>query len=613
MHKDIRLHGQTGGQIEYFAMVAGTEAYQRYFFNIVQDEDQLRIFSPGNDFIIGPEGISYQGNGGYFCEYMFGVEQPASDLIKPEIINRLVMYGARADEATGTVHFSDRTAGSETYENIFFEGNAVCNYFFFVHSSLLSRKLKNQQVELVKHIGKIIKRSEAVGEERDDVLISEIFPLLMDEEAQFFLIKLINRHHREYRDLFRQLYFRNKKIADEDFTRLTNLATTYQIDRYQQERMRIDVMYRHPANKRIVDEYRNILLACDTKSEISHLDNARLTRLKTLSVRNKIPGALFYTLDEMLKKGRNLVSQVEQDYIAATREVLQGIFLREKDIESLIDRDDMLALIKSKKKAMENRDHSFDQLLLDASKECDEKIRDGADPALLDGFSYVITYLDRFDSVSNLISQLAFMENVRVTEDMLHGLIEHRAAFDNLRDGCFVELFIHDLFENAYLGRFGRRKVKTLLDGLDAIEHRTGSIEELHARLVEIDQEERISGVLLEHVRDRIRNFYSKFSTKADQEALRHEVVEELKTKKRIKNDIPVHLFEETIFTIKKEAMYLHSLLPAIVAEKNVGLREDFLENSGLDRFYVEELEREYFEKNDLDLEGLYQIRKGLS
>lgn len=613
MHKDIRLHGKTGDKLEYFAMVVGTEAYQRYFFNIVQDADQLRIFSPGNDFIIAPEAVSYQGNGGYFCEYMFGVDQPSSDLIKPEIVNRLVMYGARADEATGTVRFSDRTAGHESYENIFFEGNAVSNYFFFVHSNVLSRKLKNQQEELVKCIGKIIKRSEAVGAERDDVLISEIFPLLKDEAAQFFLIKLINRHHREYRDLFRQLYFRNKKIADEDFTRLTSLAAKYQIDRYQQERMRIDVMYRHPANKRIVDEYRNILLACNTKSEISHLDNARLTRLKTLSVRNKIPGALFYTLDEMLKKGRNLVNLEEQDYIAATRGVLEGIFLREMDIESLIDRDDMLALIKSKKKAMENRDHSFDQLLLDASKLCDEKIRDGADPALLDGFSYVITYLDRFDSVSNLISQLAFMENVRVTEEMLRGLLEHRAAFDNLREGCFVDLFIRELFENAYLGRFGRRKVKALLDGLVAIEGRNGSIDELNARLMEIDQEERISSVLLEHVRDRIRNFYSKFSTKADQEALRHEVVEELKTKKRIKHDIPVHLFDETIFTIKKEAMYLHTLLPSIVAERNVGLREDFLENSGLDRFYVEELEREYFEKNDLDMEGLNQIRKGLS
>ena len=612
MHKDIRLHGQTGDRIEYFAMVVGTEAYQRYFFNIVQEEDQLRIFSPGNDFIISPEGISYQGNGGYFCEYMFGVDQPSSDLVKPEIINRLVMYGARADETTGSVRFSDRTAGHESYENIFFEGNAVCNFFFFVHSPLLSRKLKNQQEELVKSLGKVIKRSLAVGEERDDVLISQLFPLLKDDEAQFFVIKLINRCHREYRDLFRQFYFRNKKISDEDFTLLTNLASRYQIDRYQQERMRIDVMYRHPANKRIVDEYRNILLGCNAKGEINHVDNARLTRLKTLSVRNKIPGALFYTLDEMLKKDSNLVCQVEQDYIAATREVMEGIFLREKDIESLIDRDDMLALIIAKKKAMENRDHSFDQLMLDASKVCDEKIRDGADPSLLDGFSYVITYLDRYDSVSNLVSQLAFMENVKVTEEMLNGLLEHRAAFENLREGAFIELFIRELFENAYLGRFGRRKVRTLLDGLAAIENNTGSIERLTEQLFEIDLEERISIILLEHVRDRIRNFYSKFNTKADQEALRREVSEELKTKKRIKKDLPVHLFNETIFTIKKEAMYLHSLLPTIVAERNISLREDFLENSGLDRFYVEELEREYYEKNDLDMEDLYQIRKGL-
>lgn len=613
MHKDIRLHGQTGDQIEYFVMVAGTDAYQRYFFNIVQDEDLLRIFSPGNEFIINPEGISYQGNGGYFCEYMFGVEQPPSDLAKSEIINRLVMYGAHSDDNSNSIRFSDSTSGTEPYENIFFEGNAVCNYFFFVHSNLLSRKLKNQQEELVKRIGKVIKRSEAVGEERDDLLISEIFPLLADDTAQLFVIKLINRHHREYRNLFRKLYFRNKKIADEDFSRLVNLAATYQIDRYQQERIRIDVMYRHPANKRIVDEYRNILLACNSKNEINHLDNARLTRLKTLSVRNKIPGALFYTLDEMLKKGRNLINLEEQDYLSSTREVLEGIFLREKQIESHIDRDDMLKLIVAKKNAMENRDHTFDQLMLDASKECDEKIRDGADPSLLDGFSYVITYLDRFDSVSNMVSQLAFMENVRISEEMLRGLLEHKAAFDNLREGCFHELFIRDLFTNTYLGRFGRRKVKTLMDGLAGVEQRGMTIEELLRQLMEIDHEERISLILLEHVRDRIRNFYSKFSTKADQDALRREVTEELKTKKRIREDIPDHLFNETIFTIKKEAMYLHSLLPNIITERNVGLREDFLENSGLDRFYVEELEREYYEKNGLDMEDLYQIRKGLS
>lgn len=613
MHKDIRLHGQVGDRVEYYVMVAGTEAYQRYFFNIVQDDNHLRIFSPGNEFVIAPERISYQGNGGYFCEYMFGVDQPSSDLSKPEIINRLVMYGARSDNAAGTLRFSDRTSGSQSFDTIFFEGNAVCNYFFFVHSTQLPSRIKNQQEDLVKRIGKVLKRSEAIGEELDDAIIAEIFPLLGDKSAQLFIIKMFNRQHREYRDLFRQLYFRDKKISDDDFGRLVDLAARHKIDRYQQERMRIDVMYRHPANKRIVDEYRNILLACNRKGEISNLDNARLTRLKTLSVRNKIPGALFYRLDEMLKKEHNRTRRAEAAYLAAARQVLEGVFLREKEIESHIDREDMLTLIHAKKSAVENRDHSFEQLMLDAGKKCDEMIRDGADPSLMDGFSYVITYLDRFDSVANLISQMAFMENVRISEEMLRELLEHKAAFDNLRQGCFQEMFIGELFDNVYLGRFGRRKITILMNGLAGVAAGATTIAEMHRQLKEIDQEERLSTLLLEHIRDRIRNFYSKFSTRADQEALRREVTEELKSKKRIQSEIPDHLFNETIFTIKKEAMYLHSLLPSIISGRNVGLREDFLENSGLDRFYVEELEREYYEKNGLNMEELYQIRKGLN
>lgn len=613
MHKDIRLHGQANDWVEYFVMAVGTEAFQRYFFHVDQESGQLRIFSPGNEFIIAPTGISYLGNGGFFCEYMFGVDQPATDLAKADIINRLVMYGAHPDDTTGAVRFSDRTAGSESYETIFFDGNAVCNYYFFVQSSQVTRNLKNQQEELVRLLGKVLKRSGSIGEEQDDTLISEIFPLLKDDEAQIFIIKLINRRHCEYRDQFRQLYFSNKKISDTNFSRLTALAASHRIDRYQQERMRIDVMYRHPDNKRIVDEYRSILLSCNLKGEISSLDNARLTRLKTLSVRNKIPGALFYTLDEMLKKGRTFSTVEELDYLAATREILQGIFLQEKQIKSRIDREDMLKLIKAKKCAVESRDQSFDQLLLDAGKEFDEKIRYGIDPALLDGFSYVITYLDRFDSVANLISQLAFMETVRVNDEMLRGLLEHKAAFDNLQEGCFHELFIRELLANAYLGRFGRNKVQALMEGLAEIEAKRASFEDLHNRIQDIDAEERISIVLLEHVRDRIRNFYSRFSTTADQEALRREITEELKIKKLIRAEFSDQLFNETIVTIQKEALYLHTLLPSIISENNVGLREDFLENSGLDRFYVEELEQDYYEKNGLDLEELYRIRKGLS
>ena len=610
MQKDIRLHGQLGNGIEYFVLVVGTGAYQRYFFNIVQEQDELRVFSPGNEFVIGPQGVSYEGNGGCFCEYMFGVEQPVTDLGKPDIANRLVMFGGQADD--GTIRFSESTGGRQTYESIFFEGNAVSNYFFFIHSARLPRLLNEQQQELLRLLGKTLKRSVHVGEERDDQLVAELFGLLQDPAAQLFIIKLTNTRHQEYRDLFRSLYLRSKKIADDDFARLVKLAADYRIDRYQQERMRIDVMYRHPLNRRIVDEYCNLLVACNARGEINLLDNARLNRLRTLSVRNKIPGALFSTLDELLKKGRDLViADKEQNFVEETRQILQDFFLRERQIASAIDRDDMLTLLRAKKHAVVSRDQRFDQLMLDFSRECDERIRDGEDPALLGGFSYLITYLDRLDTTMSLIGQLAFMVNVRISEEMLQTLAENKAAFDNLGEHCFQELFLAELFDNPYLGRFGRQKMTTLLEGLERVQRDELGIAQLHARMSVIDEEERVYQALLEQVRHRVRNFYSSFATKADQEALRREVVEELKARKRLSGELPDHLFQQTMHAIQTEAFYLQNMLPRIVAEQNGGLREDFLANSGLDRFFVEELEQEYFENNGLDLETLYRIRQG--
>jgi len=76
---------------------------------------------------------------------MFGVDQPIADLAKGDVINRLVLYGGRYDRESGSLKFSDVTAGSLSYEKIFFEGNAVCNYFFFVHSERITGPQKKQQ------------------------------------------------------------------------------------------------------------------------------------------------------------------------------------------------------------------------------------------------------------------------------------------------------------------------------------------------------------------------------------------------------------------------------------------------------------------------------------
>jgi uncharacterized protein (TIGR04442 family) len=613
MQKDIRLHGLIDSHIEYYAIVAGMDAHQRYFFNMGHEEEELRFFSPGNEFVIGKRGINSLGNGGSFCEYMFGVDQPIADLAKGDVINRLVIYGAHYDNARGTLEFSDDTSGTLSYDKIFFDGNAVCNYFFFINSDRIGGSASEQQEEIVKLLGKGIKRSTAVGEENDNGIIDEILTMVGDSRGQLFLFKLINRKHRQYRDLFTSFYLKSKKISDDDFAALASLAGRHEIDRYQQERIRIDVMYKHPDNRRIVDEYKNILIDCNRKGEINKLENARLTRLKTLSVRNKIPGALFYTLDEMLKKDKKLVDLEEHDYISETRQILEGLFLSERQIESTVDREDMLKLLFAKKHAAENRDHTFEEILLDASKACDEKIRDGADISLLEGFSYIITYFDRYDSTSSIINQLAFMENVRTTEEMLRSLLGNKAEFDLLKPALFEELFIAGILENKYLGSYGRKKVVSLLRGLRLIEEKRLATSALLERLVEINEEERMFQTLLEHVRERIRNFYSKYSSKADQDLLKREVSDELKHKKLIEKEVPDELFNEVILTIKKEAVYIHNLLPTIIAARDIALREDFLENSGLDRFYVEELEREYYELNELDIEGLYQIRKGLN
>jgi uncharacterized protein (TIGR04442 family) len=153
----------------------------------------------------------------------------------------------------------------------------------------------------------------------------------------------------------------------------------------------------------------------------------------------------------------------------------------------------------------------------------------------------------------------------------------------------------------------------TLLEGIDQVQREQQTVHQLYLRLNAIDQEERLYLLLLEQVQRRVRNFYSSFATKADQDALRREVVEELKSSKRIKGDVPEEVFQQVIQTLQKEATYLQTLLPKIVATKDAAAREQFLASSGLDRFYVEELEREYYENNGLDLEELYQIRQGLS
>ena len=99
-------------------------------------------------------------------------------------------------------------------------------------------------------------------------------------------------------------------------------------------------------------------------------------------------------------------------------------------------------------------------------------------------------------------------------------------------------------------------------------------------------------------------------NSKEDQTIFIHDLSREIQAKGLVQGPIPHNVFEEIILDIRKESFYLNNLLPHIIVSRDGRVREDFLANSGLDRFYVEELEKDYFDMNQIETGILEEIRK---
>ena len=603
MKLELRLHGHINDNIEYFATAAGCRIAHHHFYQI--GDQELRFFAGGNEIFLSADGVRQSGNGGYFCTYMFGVEQPLADLTREGILNRLILLGVSYDQA-GNLTFNEQKKAFQTYEQIFFEGHAVNNFFFFVDGLNATSHHKIQE-QILRDLGKTLKRMSYLNQKDDAQLMAELLEYL-PEKATIYLIRLINCNHRDYQQEFQRLYYQHRSIPDPDYNSLQERAANLNIDRYQQERIRIDVMYYHRDNYRIIDEYKKVLVECYQQKSLSPQQHARLTRLKTLSVRNKIPAALLNTLDQQLKIETE-PSAHEAEFIDTTRQILQSLFIASDEEQHGIDNQDMVQLLLAKQQADRNRDHSFEQLLLETGKICDELIRDGGPMSILENFSYIVTYFDRYDSTSSNIGHLAFMENFRITEDLLRSLLGSQQAFNELQPDLFHQLFFQDILENNYLGRFGRRKMLNLEKGLQEITAGYTTLQQLEKELKELDIEERLYNTVLKSAKERIRNRYSRYSTAAEQSELFSELNDELLVRGLISDLLDPDLFRRVIHDIKKEAIYIHSLLPDIVSNQNRELRDDFLCNSGLDQFYIEELEREYFTHNQIDLDQLQKLR----
>jgi uncharacterized protein (TIGR04442 family) len=607
MIKDLRLHGSLG-PVDFFTLISGADIFSTYFYE--EQPGQIRFFARGNELIISSDGVSYRGTGGSFCEYMFGVEKPLKDMEKEAVRNRLIMFGAVMNKQEQVV-FTNDVSGSETFYRLFLQGHAVTNYFFLVASES-DRDYRKRQRQVLKSVGKFLKRTDLVALGGDTELLEAFCEELREKRSMVFIFRLVNRANREYYDAYRDFYARSKVLSPQEALYIEEIVERNGIDHYQQERMKIDIMYRHPENRLVVDEYRDILirgLAADTLQASEH---ARLNRLRTLSIRNNIPVVLFDTLDDLLLKGRKVMEVEEHEYLKEARAILENLFFKDQSLKQHIIKEDIVRLIKAKHIAYAQNDRGFEQVLLDIGRACDELARETDDFTVFEEFSTIVTYFDRYDNVQALLSQLSFMKNIEFREEALRSLVGSRKEFDSLESDLFRTVFVRDLMVNKYITAYGKRKLKLVLKGIENIRNGEASYRDVVGELNALAGEEKLYFQIHAALKERMRSFFPGLELKGVRNQIREDIAREL-ADKGCPVRIPAKLFEKVFLDLRKESVYLNQILPQVIQSGDAALREDFLQNSGLDRFYLESLEQEYIEEKGLDAGQLEMIREGIS
>ncbi|HVR43111.1 MAG TPA: TIGR04442 family protein [Thermoanaerobaculia bacterium] len=612
MIQAIVHHGFISETIEYFATVRGPNLDRKFFFEQIDDHRGriVRYFGGPSEVALQIDGVYFSGNGGIFSEYMFGGHFPVQDLLNDEVVNRLVLFGGMYDSDTKEIRFTPHTTGFETYEDLFFHGNAVANHFFFIDDRTGPRGVASRQEKTIRALGKLLKRSQKVGRGRFLDLAHELHALLGEPSSTLFVIRLVHRTHQELYEACRSAYRGQRSLAD-----LTAVVERRNgIDPYQRERIQIDVIYHHPENQQLIDEYKRVLAASGAR--IGPSERARLMRLRTLSLRNDIPLSIFDTLEDIVLEDHGVADAVdvaeEAPYIASTREILEG-FLLGKGVARRLTSSDMVTLVENKQKAVGNRDQTFEEILLETGRSIDEAARTEDDFERMASFSELVTLFDRFDHTSSLVNRLGFMEDVQLSPEQVRSILGNMHVFEGLRRGLFQSLFIDPVVANEYTLSYGRRKLFALMLGLMQIDQNEATIQDVSDEIERINRQERAWFALYRLARRRMMSFYLELNTPEGRETFRREITDEASRDHdliEVRDLIDEKLIDDVITKIRLEAFYINQLLPRIVDEQDATLRSDFLVNSGLDRFQIEDLEEEYFELRAFPPQLLGAIRR---
>lgn len=582
MLKKIVMEGQINQRLMYQFYAFGHEVYEKVFYSYNKDENLERFFAKGCGFTLTQKSLIYKGFGGSFCSYMFGVERPFKDLIKLEVKNRLIMFGAKQKDEN-IIEFTDDISGEDSYTNIFSEGNAITNYFFLVVSNRTFKSHGKRQEEILRKIGKSLKRTNLVSTEDDEYIVNLLYDHLGERDSIILLLKL-------YDVVVKELWHLMSKVELTEEEEKKMKALENKIESYQLERIRVESAYHREENQKLVNDYVSILIRRYQTGYIDDEDEARLKKIRLVLIRNGIPASILDNLERVFVKPEN---EREDKNV---RNILTKL-LETGDI----DRDGLISLLMAKKESLKIRDMAFEQFFLDVGRMVDEKASKEGNFLVVESFNTIITYFDRFDTTHQLITKIAFVPESTINENHIRSLVGNYRAFEDLKNGFFNQLFLNDIYKDPYLTFFGRKRLEFLEKQIPLIAMDEGMLLPSVFALKSLMQDEVYFYKIIKIIKDEFWEVFSLWGEKdVDMEYYTAKVTEKLSAEVGGDVYISKHLWQEIFWHIKKEVFLITQVLPKMIEEGKKELKEDFILNSGMDRFYVEEVERAYLAKHGI-------------
>lgn len=580
MLKKIILEGSINQRVYYTFYAYGNDVYEKVFYSHNKDEGIERFFAKGCGFTLTHKSLSYKGFGGSFCSYMFGVDRPFKDLIKLEVKNRMVMFGATQKDEN-IIEFTDKISGEETYLNIFSEGNAVTNYFFLVVSNREFKSSGKRQEEILRKIGKTVKRTNLTLEENDDHLLSLLYEQLAEKDSIIMLLKL-------YDVVVKELWHLLSKgeLTSEEEKRLKFLEQ--KVESYQIERIKVEIAYQKAENQKLVNDYVSILIKRYLEGKIDNEDEAKLKKLRLVLIRNGIPASILDNLERVFVKPEKETEDRD------VKTILMGLMET-----GSISVDGLIKLLIAKKESLKVRDMNFEQFFLDVGRMVDEKASKEENFAIVESFNTIITYFDRFDTTHQLITKIAFVPESAVNENHIRSLVGNYRAFEDLQKGLFNKLFLNDIYKDPYLTFFGKKRIEFLEKQIPLISIDEGMLLPSVFALKSLMQDEVYFYKIIKIIKQEFWEVFSLWGEKdMDMDYYMGKVTEKLS--EEVGGDVYIskHLWQEIFWHIKKEVFFITQVLPRMIEEGKKELKEDFIANSGMDRFYVEEIEKAYLTKH---------------